>query len=70
MPPASAAAATQAAEQTLLKLNAILERMLDLESYNEILDIVRDLISRQQALIDDTKEEQKRRVLDLFKPFE
>jgi hypothetical protein len=40
--------------------------MLDLESYNEILDMVRELIDNQDDLIDETKKEQKRRVLDLF----
>ena len=40
--------------------------MLDLESYNEILDIVRELIEDQEKLLDETKEERKKRVLDLF----
>lgn len=66
--PPVAAQAVDAAEEVLLRLTAILDSMLDLESYNEILDIVRDLIDRQNRLIDDTKDEQKRRVLDLFKP--
>ncbi|WP_145094104.1 polyketide synthase [Rosistilla carotiformis] len=66
--PEVAGQAVEAAEEVLLRLTAILDSMLDLESYNEILDIVRDLIDRQNRLIDDTKDEQKRRVLDLFKP--
>ncbi|QDS87986.1 hypothetical protein EC9_21710 [Rosistilla ulvae] len=66
--PEVATQSVDAAEEVLLRLTAILDSMLDLESYNEILDIVRDLIDRQNRLIDDTKDEQKRRVLDLFKP--
>ncbi len=63
----SAADAVQTAEDVLLQLTAVLEKMLDLESYNEILDMVRDLIGDQQKLLDDTKEERKRKVLELFK---
>jgi len=44
----------------------VLEKMLDLESFNEILDMVRELIESQDGLIDKTKKEQKTRVLDLF----
>ncbi|MEZ6091290.1 MAG: polyketide synthase [Pirellulaceae bacterium] len=60
--PSIAAGAVDMAEEVLLRLTAILDSMLDLESYNEILDIVRDLIDRQDRLIEDTKSEQKRRV--------
>lgn len=58
--------AVQTTEQVILQLTAILDQMLDLESYNEILDMVRELIDNQDDLIDETKKEQKRRVLDLF----
>ena len=61
-----AAAAVQTAEEVLLRLTAVLEQMLDLESYNEILDMVRDLIGDQQGLLEDTKSERKKRVLELF----
>ncbi|QDT12989.1 polyketide synthase [Planctomycetes bacterium K23_9] len=70
--PADAASKTadavQTSEEVLLQLTAVLEKMLDLESYNEILDIVRGLIDDQDELIDETKEERKKRVLDMFKP--
>ncbi|EMI21088.1 polyketide synthase-like protein [Rhodopirellula maiorica SM1] len=69
--PAAASAKTkeavQTAEDVLLQLTAVLEKMLDLESYNEILDMVRELIDDQNELLDETKAEQKKRVLDLFK---
>jgi hypothetical protein len=58
--------AVQTAEEVLLRLTAVLDKMLDLESYNEILDMVRDLIGDQEDLLEDTKSERKKRVLDLF----
>ncbi len=54
-------------EQLILDLTAILDKMLDLESYNEILDLVRGLIEDQNELMEDTKSERKKKVLDLFK---
>jgi hypothetical protein len=61
------AEAVETAEDVLLRLTAVLDKMLDLESYNEILDMVRELIDDQKALIEDTATERKKRVLDLFK---
>jgi hypothetical protein len=58
--------AVQTAEEVLLRLTAVLEKMLDLESYNEILDLVRGLIADQESLLEETKNERKRGVLDLF----
>ena len=55
------------AEDVLLQMTAVLEKMLDLESYNEILDLVRQLMDDQSQITDDTKDERKKRVLDLFK---
>jgi len=61
------AEAVSTAEQVILELNAVLEKMLDLETYNEVLDLVRQLMDDQSDLTDDTKEERKKQVLDLFK---
>src|SRR5690606_16882656 len=60
------AEAVQTAEQVILQLTAVLEKMLDLESYNEILDMVRELIESQEGLIEETEKIRKRSVLDLF----
>ena len=60
------AVAVQQAEEVLLQLTAVLEKMLDLESYNEILDIVRGLIDDQEELSEETKEEQRRSLRELF----
>jgi hypothetical protein len=62
----TAAMAVQSAEKTLIELNAVLEKMLDLETYNEVLDLFRGLIEDQDSLLEDTKSEQKKKVLDLF----
>ena len=64
---ARAADAVNTAEKVILQLNAILEKMLDLETYNEVLDLVRQLMDDQSDLTDDTKQERKKQVLDLFK---
>ena len=60
------ALAVETAEDVLLRLTAVLDKMLDLESYNEILDMVRELIDDQNKLLEDTKTERKKRVLELF----
>ncbi|MAI69951.1 MAG: polyketide synthase [Rhodopirellula sp.] len=64
---ARTAEAVSTAEDVILQLNAILEKMLDLETYNEVLDLVRQLMDDQAELTDETKEERKKQVLDLFK---
>lgn len=60
------AALTQATD-TIAELDAVLQRMLDLETFNELLDIVRDLLQDQEKLIDDTKAERKRQALEDLK---
>lgn len=66
----AAAATVQTAEEVLLALEAVLEKMLDLESYNEVLDLVRGLIDQQDDLIEATEEQRKRDLQDLFKGFD
>jgi hypothetical protein len=58
--------ALKTTDEVLLQLEAILEKMLDLESYNELLDLVRGLIEDQEKLKEDTQEERKKSVLELF----
>jgi hypothetical protein len=62
--PVSEAASAQA-ELLLTDLNDILQKMLDLETYNELLDIVRDLIKEQTDLLDKTRQQKKRQLLEL-----
>jgi hypothetical protein len=49
-------------------LNGILQNMLDIESYNEIVDMVRTMLEQQEKILERTKSEQKRKVKDLFGP--
>ena len=64
---AAAEAAVQQADQVLVQLNDVLQKMIDLETYNELLDIVRGLIKEQDDLIDHTKKQKKKQLLDLTK---
>lgn len=67
---ATIAAADQAVDQAelvLRELDSVLQKMLDLESFNELLDIVRSLIDDQEALMSEVKKEQKKSVLELLK---
>ncbi len=53
--------------QTLTALEAILSDMVDIQDFNEVVDMVRSMIDDQGKIIDRTKTEQKKRVLDMFK---
>ena len=67
-PKAAFPAADQSAQQAdlvLNELNAVLQNMLDLETFNELLDIVRTLIKEQGEVIDRTKLQKKKQLLDL-----
>jgi hypothetical protein len=63
---ARAAAAVEQTDEILLAIDAVLQSMLDIEDYNELLDRVRDLIADQEKLLDGTKKAQKQQVLDLL----
>jgi hypothetical protein len=63
---AEAEAAVQQTNDILAELEEILQQMLELETFNELLEIVRQLIREQQELIDRTESERRqglRRVL-------
>jgi hypothetical protein len=67
--PGVVAAADDAVRQVngiLVEMNSILQQMLDLETYNELLDIVRSLIDEQERLMNETKKQQKKQILDLL----
>ena len=65
--PAVAEETLQQTDQLLADMQLVLDRMLELETYNELIDLVRALISEQEALNEKTKKEQKKRALDLLK---
>lgn len=50
--------AVDAANDILLELDAVLQRMLDLETYNELVELVRSLIDEQEKIISDVKKQQ------------
>lgn len=53
--------------EIIVALNAILADMIELQDLNEIIDRVRGLLDEQSKLLDRSKEEQKKSVLDLLK---
>ena len=63
---AAAKSLTQA-DVILVQMNAILDNMLELETYNELIDLIRDLITDQEEINEKTKDERKKQVLDLLK---
>ncbi len=55
---AKAEAALEQANEVLLAMNEVLENMLDLESFNELLDLVRGIIRDQEKILSETKKQQ------------
>ncbi|GAB5405059.1 MAG: polyketide synthase [Aureliella sp.] len=51
----------------LVRLAEIRDNMLDMESFNEIIDLVRGLVDEQDTLLEETQAEQRKRILDLLK---
>jgi hypothetical protein len=64
---AEANAAVEQANDLLAELEKILQHMLDLETFNELLDIVRQLMKDQEKLIDDTTNERQKGLLEDLK---
>ena len=67
--PESLQATALAVEQTnelILALQQVLEGMLELETFNELLDLVRSVLDEQEGLLQKTKDEQKRQARALL----
>lgn len=62
-----ARSALDSLESVIQALESIKSSMLDIESYNEIIDLVRTLLEEQDRLLKETEETQKARVLELLK---
>lgn len=62
--PAAVEVSLMKSNDLLAKLDQVLEKMLRLESFNEVVDILRDLIKEERALAEDTKKLQRRDLLD------
>lgn len=54
------------ADQLLVEMRRVLDRMLELETYNEVVSLLRDIISDQDQVNKRTKEQQKDRLRSLF----
>ncbi len=55
-----------ALDAVLLALDDITANMLDIESFNEIVDLFRGLLDDQDNLLEQTEQEQRQRLLDLL----
>ena len=62
-----AASALDRADVVLLKMSVVLDNMLELETYNELIDLIRGLIDDQEQINEKTQQERKKQVLDLLK---
>ncbi|MGM0488680.1 MAG: hypothetical protein ACQESR_18225 [Planctomycetota bacterium] len=54
------------ADDILLELDNVLQRILELETYSELMNIVRSLIKDQEELIEKTEKQRKDSALDLL----
>ena len=59
-----AAAALAKTEEVLLAIDGVLQNMLDIEDFNELLDRFRDLIAEQEGLLDETNKARKQQLLE------
>ena len=58
--------ATRTADEVLVQMQQILDRMLELESYNEVIGLLRGILDDQQSLQQRTKKQQTERIKELF----
>jgi hypothetical protein len=59
-------AALEQADVILARINEVLDHLIKLESYNELLDIVRSLIEQQEELRQLTEKQRKQQALELL----
>ncbi len=50
----------------LVEMHQVLDKMMELETFNEVLDILREIIADQEEVITETKDQQKRKLRDLL----
>lgn len=53
--------------QIIAALTSILNDMIDIQDFNEVLDMVRGMIEDQSKVLEKTKQEQKKQILDMIK---
>jgi hypothetical protein len=54
------------ADQILVEMRRVLDRMVELETYNEVVSLLRDIITDQNQINEQTKKQQKERLRSLF----
>ena len=59
-------AAQLEADAILVEMKQILDKMLELESFNEALDLLRDIIAAQERVNEQTKQRQKAKLRNLL----
>jgi hypothetical protein len=64
--PAEVADSLRMADAVLVEMQQILDRMLELESYNEVVGLLRGIIEDQETLNERTKQQQSERIQELF----
>lgn len=63
--PAAQAAALEQADVILVEMKQVLDKMLELETFNEVLDMLRQIIGSQEKINAETKQKQKDKLRDL-----
>ena len=59
-------AAREQADAILVQMNQILDKMLELETFNEVLDLLRGIIDSQDKINRETKQKQKDKLKQLL----
>jgi hypothetical protein len=62
------AAAKAEADGVLKAMQAVLDRMLELESYNELVELLRGIVNDQQQLKEKTQQQQREKLRGLIQP--
>ena len=65
--PTEAKQLIQMADACLDRMRSVLDKMIELETYNEVIDTLRTLIEQQQSIRGETSKQQKQRARDLLK---
>jgi hypothetical protein len=60
------AAAKAEADAAIQAMQAVLDRMLELESYNELVELLRGIVNDQQQIKEKTQQQQKEKLRGLI----
>ncbi len=58
--------AIRRADKIIVEMKRVLDRMLELETFNEALDLLRGVIAAQEKINEETKAEQKKKIRSLI----